>query len=131
MYCIYNLFPTEEEEILFTNFQKSEKFVHKTLIGLDEKSYRLETHITDLLQTVTQNFGYTIGAKIARMHIGGLIHGDLTTSNVILRNNDPSLPVFVDFGLSTQGKVCFVEFDFDIMRWLGNGRRKGSRSLCA
>ena len=37
-----------------------------------------------------------LGAQIALLHNGGLIHGDLTTSNVIV--NGPSL-VFVDFGL--------------------------------
>jgi len=37
-----------------------------------------------------------IGAKIARMHNLGMIHGDLTTSNMILQKEI----FFIDFGLS-------------------------------
>jgi N6-L-threonylcarbamoyladenine synthase/protein kinase Bud32 len=37
-----------------------------------------------------------LGENIARLHEGGIIHGDLTTSNLILKNNKI---VFIDFGL--------------------------------
>jgi bifunctional N6-L-threonylcarbamoyladenine synthase / protein kinase Bud32 len=37
-----------------------------------------------------------IGEKISRLHQGEIIHGDLTTSNIILRNQEI---VFIDFGL--------------------------------
>jgi N6-L-threonylcarbamoyladenine synthase/protein kinase Bud32 len=37
-----------------------------------------------------------IGETIARLHSGGIIHGDLTTSNMILRDNEI---IFIDFGL--------------------------------
>ncbi len=40
-----------------------------------------------------------IGENIAKLHNCGIIHGDLTTSNMILRGNDI---VFIDFGL---GKI--------------------------
>ncbi|KDD75353.1 hypothetical protein H632_c727p1 [Helicosporidium sp. ATCC 50920] len=40
-----------------------------------------------------------IGQCLAKMHDGGLIHGDLTTSNMLLRHKDQSL-VMIDFGLS-------------------------------
>ncbi len=39
----------------------------------------------------------SIGESIARLHIRGLIHGDLTTSNLILNPKDKIF--FVDFGL--------------------------------
>ena len=39
-----------------------------------------------------------IGKMIGRLHKNGIIHGDLTTSNMILRPNGKL--VFVDFGLS-------------------------------
>ena len=46
-----------------------------------------------------------IGENVARLHDCGIIHGDLTTSNIILRadkeNKEPQL-VFIDFGL---GKI--------------------------
>lgn len=38
----------------------------------------------------------TIGKAIARMHNAGIIHGDLTTSNIIVKGKTL---VFVDFGL--------------------------------
>lgn len=41
-----------------------------------------------------------IGELIGRLHKNGIIHGDLTTSNMILTPNDRI--VFIDFGLSEQ-----------------------------
>ena len=62
-----------------------------------------------------------VGAQVARMHGGNLVHGDLTTSNIIVRQTstkstntmqidgeaadaptmqDGAVPVFIDFGLS-------------------------------
>ncbi|MBU1849952.1 MAG: Kae1-associated serine/threonine protein kinase [Nanoarchaeota archaeon] len=38
-----------------------------------------------------------IGEKLARIHDSGIIHGDLTTSNMILKDKDIH---FIDFGLS-------------------------------
>ncbi|KAL3647850.1 hypothetical protein CASFOL_008818 [Castilleja foliolosa] len=40
-----------------------------------------------------------IGNAIAKIHDGGLIHGDLTTSNMLIRNKTNQL-VLIDFGLS-------------------------------
>lgn len=40
----------------------------------------------------------SLGNQIARMHNNGLIHGDLTTSNFIMKNNEVFI---IDFGLST------------------------------
>lgn len=37
-----------------------------------------------------------IGKEIRKLHDSGIIHGDLTTANIILKNNEP---FFVDFGL--------------------------------
>ena len=37
------------------------------------------------------------GEMVGRMHAGGIIHGDLTTSNIIIREG---VPVFIDFGLA-------------------------------
>lgn len=37
-----------------------------------------------------------IGESIAKLHNASIIHGDLTTSNIILKNNDV---FFIDFGL--------------------------------
>lgn len=45
-------------------------------------------------------FGFcrTVGENVARLHKGGLVHGDLTTSNIIVSPHGSGL-VFVDFGL--------------------------------
>lgn len=40
-----------------------------------------------------------IGGAIAKMHDGGLVHGDLTTSNMLLQESDQKL-VIIDFGLA-------------------------------
>ncbi len=40
---------------------------------------------------------HEIGESIARLHQCGIIHGDLTTSNLILSGDKI---VFIDFGLS-------------------------------
>lgn len=39
----------------------------------------------------------TIGKQVALLHNNNIIHGDLTTSNIILKNN---ILYFIDFGLS-------------------------------
>lgn len=38
-----------------------------------------------------------IAIDIAKLHNGCIIHGDLTTSNIIMYNDKP---FFIDFGLS-------------------------------
>ncbi|XP_043717997.1 EKC/KEOPS complex subunit TP53RK-like isoform X3 [Telopea speciosissima] len=49
----------------------------------------------ELMNDVAAQIGYTIG----KLHDGGLIHGDLTTSNMLLQNGTNQL-VLIDFGLS-------------------------------
>jgi len=41
----------------------------------------------------------SIGALVAKIHAGGLIHGDITTSNIMVDEDDGKL-FFIDFGLS-------------------------------
>jgi Kae1-associated kinase Bud32 len=41
----------------------------------------------------------TIGRNIAKLHDADIIHGDLTTSNMILREGEV---IFIDFGLGFQ-----------------------------
>jgi N6-L-threonylcarbamoyladenine synthase/protein kinase Bud32 len=63
-----------------------------------KKIFSSEDHL-DLNQI--QSISRTIGENVARLHDCGLIHGDLTTSNLILGEDGKSV-VFIDFGL---GKV--------------------------
>ena len=46
-----------------------------------------------------QAFGREIGVAVSALHDGGIIHGDLTTSNFIVREGDDKV-VMIDFGLS-------------------------------
>ena len=41
-----------------------------------------------------------IGAAVAKLHDGGLIHGDLTTSNMMITTGGDDKLVVIDFGLS-------------------------------
>ncbi|CAM8979414.1 unnamed protein product [Rhodiola kirilowii] len=45
------------------------------------------------------NLAMQIGVAIAKLHDGGLVHGDLTTSNMLIQNGSNQL-VLIDFGLS-------------------------------
>ncbi|XP_057457549.1 uncharacterized protein LOC130748352 isoform X3 [Lotus japonicus] len=45
------------------------------------------------------NIASQIGDAIGKLHDGGLVHGDLTTSNMLLKNDANQL-VLIDFGLS-------------------------------
>ncbi len=40
-----------------------------------------------------------VGSAVGRLHSGGVIHGDLTTSNILVEKEDPSRLVLIDFGL--------------------------------
>ena len=86
-----------------------------------EKRARCETDMTDQSQdrlttkidACTMIVAYSLGKLVAKMHAAGVIHGDLTTSNVMLKNPVyqsidgeniadwiPQL-VLIDFGLAT------------------------------
>lgn len=50
-----------------------------------------------LKQMLTPEHVYHAGICVGRLHAAGIIHGDLTTSNIIIADG---MPVFIDFGLS-------------------------------
>ncbi|RAP52372.1 MAG: Kae1-associated kinase Bud32 [Methanosphaera sp. rholeuAM270] len=58
-------------------------------IQLQEKI--LKTGIDDLEDLMKE-----IGSKIKSLHNGEIIHGDLTTANILINNDNP---IFIDFGL--------------------------------
>ena len=49
-------------------------------------------------------YGREIGEAISKLHDGGLVHGDLTTSNFMVRDDDDAV-VVIDFGLSYPSAV--------------------------
>lgn len=48
-----------------------------------------------------QKICFEIGKNVAKLHLSGIIHGDLTTSNLILKEKKL---YFIDFGLGFYGK---------------------------
>ena len=47
-------------------------------------------------EALTEESALKIGQCIARLHEGGIIHGDITTSNIVIKGEDI---YFIDFGL--------------------------------
>jgi len=45
-----------------------------------------------------------VGRVLALMHDGSLVHGDLTTSNLLVRNSDKAVAI-IDFGLSQTSSI--------------------------
>lgn len=78
-------------------------FASPKLIEFCDKEMKINMELLrgDVLKNVFerdhQNLSKEIGRKLALMHTNGIIHGDLTTSNMILSNGDIN---FIDFGLS-------------------------------
>ncbi len=44
----------------------------------------------------------TVGQYVGKLHSGGIIHGDLTTSNMLVTRNDAL--IFIDFGLTQRSE---------------------------
>ncbi|KAK9705364.1 hypothetical protein RND81_07G051200 [Saponaria officinalis] len=63
------------------------------------KEVFLEFGATRIIEERLQDIATQVGEKIAKLHDGGLIHGDLTTSNMLIKKDTNQL-VLIDFGLS-------------------------------
>ncbi|MBI5002807.1 Kae1-associated serine/threonine protein kinase [Candidatus Woesearchaeota archaeon] len=77
-------------------------FTPKVLFSDEEEIIEIEyLHGKKLADSLEQTdcvaIGKEIGKKIRQIHDAGIIHGDLTTSNMILVSN---IVYFIDFGLS-------------------------------
>ncbi|KAG9075661.1 serine/threonine-protein kinase bud32 [Ceratobasidium sp. UAMH 11750] len=78
--------------------------------GEDEGDGEGDGQVEEDIDVLKETYGLTeerlmefIGAEIAKMHRGDIIHGDLTTSNMMLRKKKESKEaelVLIDFGLS-------------------------------
>ncbi|KAJ0054443.1 hypothetical protein Pint_03271 [Pistacia integerrima] len=67
--------------------------------GPSVKDVFLEFGLHGIVEERLDDIAVQIGVAIAKLHDGGLIHGDLTTSNMLIRNGTNQL-VLIDFGLS-------------------------------
>ncbi len=80
-------------------------FPSPRIISADENGQIVLEHIGGkLLREILsrdncEEFGKSIGEKVAILHSNNIIHGDLTTSNMIFSEKDQEI-YFIDFGLS-------------------------------
>ena len=74
--------------------EKENKIIMEFIEGEQAKNVASSLSAGDL-----QNLAYNIGISVGKLHYAGLIHGDLTTSNMILKDGKLYL---IDFGLGQQ-----------------------------
>ncbi|CAH8255987.1 unnamed protein product [Arabidopsis lyrata] len=67
--------------------------------GVSVKDIFLDFGANGIIEERLDDVAAQIGAAIAKLHDGGLAHGDLTTSNMLVRSGTNQL-VLIDFGLS-------------------------------
>ncbi|EOA24698.1 hypothetical protein CARUB_v10017976mg [Capsella rubella] len=67
--------------------------------GVSVKDIFLDFGANGIVEQRLDDVATQIGAAIAKLHDGGLVHGDLTTSNMLVRSGTNQL-VLIDFGLS-------------------------------
>ena len=112
---------TKRESKIFEKLE-SIKFPAPRLIKTDKKE-KIEMEfiagpkVRDILEEKDyKKLSEEIGKKLAIMHNNGIIHGDLTTSNMILNSKDSQI-YFIDFGLSyTSDKVEDRAVDLHLLK---------------
>ena len=94
----------------FNLLKKASKLIPiPKIIKLNEKTKEIEMEfikgkkLSESLDSFQNKVGIckTIGSQIAKLHDHDIIHGDLTTSNILLEN---STIYFIDFGLGFTSK---------------------------
>lgn len=85
---------------LYFHNAQTNAIVFEEIEGCSVKDYLasvdLETQKEDVLRIARST-----GTVIGKLHQLNIAHGDLTTSNVMLRDRNPDKVVLIDFGLST------------------------------
>jgi TP53 regulating kinase-like protein len=88
--------------------------------------FKKEDRITTVIDTHTLSVAYSIGTLVGKMHAAGVIHGDLTTSNIMVTNAPktsdsqevaqqawvPNL-ILIDFGLATSTNSTIITTNSD------------------
>ncbi|MFO8016954.1 MAG: KEOPS complex kinase/ATPase Bud32 [Candidatus Woesearchaeota archaeon] len=80
-------------------------FPSPKLVDFDDKAMKMRMEnidgrlMRDALHEDPVRFSREIGRRIAELHNRNVIHGDLTTSNMVLKKDDGRIN-FIDFGLS-------------------------------
>ncbi len=101
---------TREEVKLLTEARKC-GVATPQIINVDEKEFKIfmeyvgDKRVKEILNSSNKDKAkelcFEIGKSVGKLHIHDLIHGDLTTSNLILKNNKL---YFIDFGLGKFSK---------------------------
>jgi Kae1-associated kinase Bud32 len=71
-----------------------------SVLDVDEKTMKLQLEKIEgqkIRDVLTPKLCLNIGKEVLKMHKANIVHGDLTTSNMILRDKEV---VLIDFGLS-------------------------------
>lgn len=92
------------KKTIYLEYLKECKTLKNSMIDISEKidiSSRGQTrNERNSSGTALEKVFFETGKSVARMHSKGLIHGDLTSSNVMIRESDLAV-FFIDFGLSS------------------------------
>ena len=74
--------------------------------------YISDVRLKDVFESVDlQKVFFQLGQNVAKIHKAGIIHGDLTTSNILVRDNDL---YFIDFGLGYFSEII-EDYDTDLL----------------
>ena len=94
-------FRMRREAKVLTELEKH-KFHSPHLIKMDKDLMQIRMEhihgakLRDIFETNPVGFGIQIGKRLGQLHLAGIIHADLTTSNMILKDEI----YLIDFGLS-------------------------------
>ena len=73
--------------LLYTVYPVQHTLTFKYVEGLSVKDIFLDFGSNGVVEERMVDIAVQIGDAIGKLHDGGLIHGDLTTSNMLIRNN--------------------------------------------
>mmetsp|Transcript_29207 Transcript_29207/g.62105 ORF Transcript_29207/g.62105 Transcript_29207/m.62105 type:complete len:439 (-) Transcript_29207:34-1350(-) len=93
-------------------------------------TFQQEERVTTVIDSQTLCVAHTMGTLVAKMHAAGVIHGDLTTSNIMIRN-PPGLCSDGDTSNSntdTSWKPQLVLIDFGLATSTASANKKTNKS---
>ena len=99
------------KEVKLLNEARRTGILTPKVLDTDEKNNKIimefidGQRLKDILNSVPDNkkvlLAEEIGENVGKLHEAGIIHGDLTTSNIMIKNNQM---YFIDFGLGEFSK---------------------------
>ena len=76
--------------------------VNTTIVMEFVEGKQVKVLLNEVESAERQCVSFTVGESIGKLHVHGLVHGDLTTSNMIMASDGKVF--FVDFGLGEKNK---------------------------